>query len=762
MGPLNVQGESSRASLSLDLAARSVRIGTNELRLEPRAFDLLVQLVESAGVVCEKRALFESVWAGRVVGDAALTQAIARIRRELSRCDGESEWVRTVHGVGYVFDGPVAIAARGESDRPLTPANRRHWGRASAALIVIAVLIVLSTWMFTPGRSSPRIAIAPFTLEAHAENLEFGKIALPELLGDALEDRSDLGVVGPSQVRRGLANLEWPVDAGDAETARTIRDLFGVDHVLFARLDGKGKDLRLAWQIYGREEEDSRGEVSASGIGEMVRTTSHHVADSLDVAYAVGIPIRKLVSDEFVNEAFARGMQALLSGESTAAERYFDTALQDAPETGWLYYERGNSRTQQGRFDVAAPDYEHALKLASKVGDRNLAGAAETGLGRVDWRAGHLDSASRRFARARDQFEAVGNDANLAAALGNLGILADNRGALEEARELYERALALYRAESDRAGESAVYSNLAVIARKHNRLDNAAELQRKALETQRRYGLRQMTVFSATHLAEIERLRGHWENAGRLLGEASVEAGRADDAIGQADLVAGRAALAREMGDNQAAADHESVALAAYEKLENPAGEMKLRLGRGERLFVLDATAAGHEFKRVVELATSLGDEEARLLAELWLAELGDGDLALAMASIVSRIQTHPSAMLDAQVRHSAARLENTSSGWEAAYETSSHVGGVREQALLALRLARQRIVDGHTNGIEALIGRAETWRPDHPQTLAVRACLSRIEGRLSESAQLERRASSTAGSSGPSGWCPVSFAAAD
>src|SRR5690606_37578119 len=143
---------------------------------------------------------------------------------------------------------------------------------------------------------------------------------------------------------------------------------------------------------------------------------------------------------------------------------------------------------------------------------------------------------------------------------------------------LYDHALTLYRKVGDRAGESAVYSNLAVIARKHGRLDRAAALQQRALDLQRRIGLRQMIVFSASHLAEIERLRGDREKARLLLDEGDAEALHADDAIGKADILAARAALAADMGDLGTASTHEASALAAYEQLDGRPGRMRVHL----------------------------------------------------------------------------------------------------------------------------------------------------------------------------------------
>ncbi|WP_099247370.1 alpha/beta fold hydrolase [Mycobacterium sp. shizuoka-1] len=78
------------------------------IRVEPQVFDVMVQLVANHERVVTKDELFDSVWGGRFVGEAALTSRIKAARRALGD-DGESQrYIRTVRGRGYRFVGPVA------------------------------------------------------------------------------------------------------------------------------------------------------------------------------------------------------------------------------------------------------------------------------------------------------------------------------------------------------------------------------------------------------------------------------------------------------------------------------------------------------------------------------------------------------------------------------------------------------------------------------------------------------------------------------
>lgn len=80
------------------------------VRVEPQVFDVMVHLVGNHHRVVTKEELFDSVWGGRFVGEAALTSRIKAARRALGD-DGEAQrYIRTVRGRGYQFVGTLGVA----------------------------------------------------------------------------------------------------------------------------------------------------------------------------------------------------------------------------------------------------------------------------------------------------------------------------------------------------------------------------------------------------------------------------------------------------------------------------------------------------------------------------------------------------------------------------------------------------------------------------------------------------------------------------
>ncbi len=85
----------------------SVVRGGEGKAIGPRAFDVLVDLLDHAGRVVEKAELIERVWQGAAVTDNALTRAIREIREAIGDAAGKPRYVETVARRGYRVIAPV-------------------------------------------------------------------------------------------------------------------------------------------------------------------------------------------------------------------------------------------------------------------------------------------------------------------------------------------------------------------------------------------------------------------------------------------------------------------------------------------------------------------------------------------------------------------------------------------------------------------------------------------------------------------------------
>lgn len=94
--------------LSMDLARRQVKAGTNEVRLTPTEFELLKHLMLSSGRVLTHRNLLRSVW-GPEYGEESdyLRVYVRQLRLKVEETPSHPRYIITEPGIGYVFRGQV-------------------------------------------------------------------------------------------------------------------------------------------------------------------------------------------------------------------------------------------------------------------------------------------------------------------------------------------------------------------------------------------------------------------------------------------------------------------------------------------------------------------------------------------------------------------------------------------------------------------------------------------------------------------------------
>jgi predicted ATPase/DNA-binding winged helix-turn-helix (wHTH) protein len=106
----------------LDRESACLWDGEQRLTLRPKTFDLLVYLVEHAGVLVRKETLLETVWPDTVVAEGVLTTSMGELRKALGETAKQPHYIATVHRRGYRFIAPVTRVDTPEtSDRRGTP-----------------------------------------------------------------------------------------------------------------------------------------------------------------------------------------------------------------------------------------------------------------------------------------------------------------------------------------------------------------------------------------------------------------------------------------------------------------------------------------------------------------------------------------------------------------------------------------------------------------------------------------------------------------
>ena len=95
-------------NLTLNSDTRQLWLGEAEVHLSPKAFDLLVLLIERRPRAVAKAEIREYLWPGTFVSESNLPTLISEIRAAIGDRERERGFIRTLHSRGYAFHAPEA------------------------------------------------------------------------------------------------------------------------------------------------------------------------------------------------------------------------------------------------------------------------------------------------------------------------------------------------------------------------------------------------------------------------------------------------------------------------------------------------------------------------------------------------------------------------------------------------------------------------------------------------------------------------------
>ncbi len=102
--------------------------------LEPKAYAVLVMMVENAGLLIEKNMLLDAVWGHRNVTPGVLSRVISQLRRALGDSAEHPHLIATVYCLGYRFIGevhrqaiPLDVSADPATRSGTLPVERRQF-----------------------------------------------------------------------------------------------------------------------------------------------------------------------------------------------------------------------------------------------------------------------------------------------------------------------------------------------------------------------------------------------------------------------------------------------------------------------------------------------------------------------------------------------------------------------------------------------------------------------------------------------------------
>lgn len=322
--------------------------------ITPKAFSILLALIERRGEIVPKEELIQKVWASTYVSDANLTQNVSSLRKALGEKAGDGRFVVTVPGQGYTFAVPVEVREEsGFFTRPVvvppsvqepapengteTPAETvaapgRRGLRIGLGLVAVSLLVGISFSIaklaggalapqedlgsVTPPRR-PSVAVLGFKNLLPSKKTEWLGPALAEMLSTELAADPRVRVVSRSDVARARSLLKIQ-DTGTVDDAALsqIQRIVGADRLVSGTYlvlpDSPDHQIRLDVRIL----KASPGEVVES-LAEQGRES-----DLFDLVARTGARLRRTLGYDEPSPAQVRAARALQPADTEAMQLY--------------------------------------------------------------------------------------------------------------------------------------------------------------------------------------------------------------------------------------------------------------------------------------------------------------------------------------------------------------------------------------------------------------------------------------------------------
>lgn len=460
----------------VDPAAHVVFRAGEPQPVEPRAFTVLLVLLERHGDLVPRDELLDQVWGHRHVTPGVLTRAIAQLRAALGDDSHHPRYIQTRHSLGYAFigeleahaaeqaasppgDGPEGgwhrrstdnepepvpgdTAAAPATDAPARRARLVWWFLAGGAAVLAAVLWWGGGRDRAPRTAGASVAVLPFTSLGGDRGQDFFAEGLAVEMHDALAGVEGLKVA---------ARIPPSAAAGLDPDVRILGRKLGVAAVLDAsvrrdgdrvRINARLSDCRTGFTLWSRSYDRELGDVfqtQAEIAAEVVQSLLGVIPGQREALAARLSPTHSASAFD----AYLRGLHQLgLAGSGGAgvdsAVQWFDRALE--ADRGFVRAQAGICRSELARFNSErnARAFENA-RAACAVAAEMAPGSAEVdlALGDLHRAKGELDQAMGYYAKARD------DPARAPGALVGLAQVHAARGDHQRSVAYFEQALEL-------------------------------------------------------------------------------------------------------------------------------------------------------------------------------------------------------------------------------------------------------------------------------------------------------------------------------
>lgn len=565
------------ASCELHVRSREVVKNGELVSLQPKAFDLLLFLIENRNRAVNKDELLQALWPGVHVSETALTRCIMKARRAIDDDDAKESAIKTVHGHGYRFVVPLGnkkTQSEGASTHSQSGERRFLWPvmMAAALLLAVVALVVVYNTERSLADGGIRVAVMPVQNATGDPSLDWTTLGATSFVSHFLQQASDVEVVPTRFVMR-MAGDDAPDPAGPLSLApdlmEGLRRAGGASHIIVARFEKTDTLLSLRYSIWGPDGPSEPQVLVGEKPIVLARDLAQNTIRSLPDQGARRLDLRRVSDDDFINEAYARGRDKQLKGQAEEARDLFKVAAEHEPENFWIRYEYALSTRMMGELDEAENMLTDLVSEAEQGGDAEQIVSAHNAIGVLRWRRGNTTAAKQHYLKALDFIENPAASRQAGVVLTNLAIIAGDEGDLAQKRRYLGRALTVFSEAGFESPPGYVWNNFASLELS---LGNLAEAERNlqlALDSFRLEGNQRSETFSLNELGRVRQRQARLDEAQDFFERSLRIADSINSRFSQLSSYLSLAEVNLDKGDFSVAEGHAQRALAIAQELDS-------------------------------------------------------------------------------------------------------------------------------------------------------------------------------------------------
>ena len=380
------------------------------ISLTPKAFDLLLVLIERQGRLIEKEELFKAVWPDTIVEESNLSSNIALIRKALGDEAAAPHFVETVPKRGYRFiaelrgvpltasAAPVAILpsaplelfaveknAGKESDKPtaLPALLLQRNKRLLLALSILAVFVIIAVAGRRYFNHQPVLTEKDTILLADFENRTGDAIfdgTLKQGLAIQLQQSLFLNLFPEPRVQQTLREMNRsPGTRVTAEIAREICERHSLKALITGLIAPLGSHYAITLEaINGHSgeslaqaqvEADSREQVLGA-LSQATTRLREHLGESLSSIQRFDKPLEQATTSKLeAFKAWSLGIEHSHGGRIMEAIPFYKRAVELDPDFAQAWSVLSTVHWTTGRPEMAAEDAAKGYALKERVGE---------------------------------------------------------------------------------------------------------------------------------------------------------------------------------------------------------------------------------------------------------------------------------------------------------------------------------------------------------------------------------------------------------